>query len=264
MIVQAPARARAQKQQQTRKQQTQQTRKPPQCRCLDDTTQKQCLQTAINGSLFCTAHLHSGCAGSPLSGSEPNYDADKYNNNKQIQLNHNCYDYSMRVIDPKQLVQCRGRSRSRCRPGFHQPGGTHGLSSILQQENGRSCKVVDYLMRKDIPDLEPTTFTAKCPVGKSKIALVVHPGEDYHFYSQNKDGMWTHKDGGNPVKWFDAEHMAIWNPETAARDYRPKGSYLNYTDFCGFYCAPRNREIHLSRGGHRHRRTKKRSRTRTR
>jgi hypothetical protein len=36
------------------------------------------------------------------------------------------------------------------------------------------------------------------------------------------------------------------DPEFASRDYRPK-SFLNYEDFCGFYCMPRNRPIKLKR-----------------
>ena len=79
--------------------------------------------------------------------------------------------------------------------------------------------------------------------------MVVHPGQDYHFLRQDSDGWWSHKDGGNKVKRFDADGLPIWNPETASRDYRPNGSYLNYSDFCGFYCVPRNKSIKLSRGG---------------
>jgi len=81
----------------------------------------------------------------------------------------------------------------------------------------------------------------------SKIALVVHPGEDYHFYREDDDGLWSHKDGSNPVKRYDADGNLIWNPRTAARDYRKNGSYLNYKDFCGFWCVPRRRTITLSR-----------------
>jgi len=106
-------------------------------------------------------------------------------------------------------------------------------------------------MRSDVPAIKRTTFKARCPAGKSKIALVVHPGEDYHFYREDPDGYWSHKDGSNEVKRFDAEGKPIVNPETAARDYRPRGSFLNYKDFCGFYCVPRNEQVHLARGGRR-------------
>ena len=103
-------------------------------------------------------------------------------------------------------------------------------------------------MRADIPDIKRTTFKARCPAGTSKIGLVVDPGDDYHFYRQDRDGMWSHKDGRNKVKRYDAEKVPIWNPQTAARDNRPSGSDLNYTDFCGFYCVPRRRTLRLARG----------------
>jgi hypothetical protein len=200
--------------------------------------------------------MHQKCKGSPLSNFEPAYDPERYNQNPEVQDVHNCWDYGMNVVDPAQLNQCAGQATG-CEARFHQPGGTKGLSKILQEERGRTCKVVDYLMRQDVPDLKPSTFKAKCPVGKSKIALVVHPGEDYHFYRQDADGWWSHKDGANKVKRYDAEGQPIWNPKTAARDYRPRGSFLNYTDFCGYYCAPRRGTIKLARGGSRRSRNSK-------
>lgn len=202
----------------------------------------------MKGTLFCK--LHQKCKGGPMSGAEPRYDPDAYNKDPRVQDAHNCFDYSLNVVDDEQTRQCDGKPAP-CEPLFHQPGGTKGMSEILQRKEGRTCKVVDRLMREDVPELTPSTFTRRCPVGKSKIALVVHPGEDYHFYRQDDDGWWSHKDGSNKVKRYDAEGQPIWNPETAARDYRPKGSFLNYRDFCGFYCAPRRKMIRLAKGGSR-------------
>jgi hypothetical protein len=151
----------------------------------------------------------------------------------------------MNVIDPQQLLQCKDKKG--CEPISHQPGGTKGLSKLLHKKGSRKCKTVENLIHKDIPEITPVSFDARCPVGKSKIALVVHPGEDYHFYRQDSDGWWSHKDGSNTVKRFDAEGVPIWNPQTAARNYRGNGSILNYKDFCGFYCVPRRKTIKLGR-----------------
>jgi hypothetical protein len=195
-----------------------------------------------------------------MSGSEPAYDPDRYNKDKLVQETHNCWSYASNVLDPAQLTQCDGKPAG-CKLLYHQPGGTKGQSDDLRFEDARICKKVTSLMKLDVPDITATTFSDKCPVGMSKIALVVHPGEDYHFYRQDNDGWWSHKDGANQVKRYDSEGKPIWNPKTAARDYRPRGSFLNYSDFCGFYCVPRNRQIHLARGGSRGklgRRTKKR------
>lgn len=108
-------------------------------------------------------------------------------------------------------------------------------------------------MLLDIPDLKPSSFSVKCPAGSSKIALVVDRGEDYHYYKhvtkhtrKGKKGVWLHKDGSNPAKDYDADGLPIVDPEFASRDYRPR-SFLNYEDFCGFYCMPRSRQIRLKR-----------------
>ncbi len=158
-----------------------------------------------------------------------------------------------------QMTQCDGKPAS-CELLYHQPGGTKGRSKELRDAKARTCAAVEDLMMADVPALKKTTFNKRCPAGSSKVALVVHPGEDYHFYREDPDGAWSHKDGSNKVKRFDAEGQPIVNPQTAARDYRPRGSFLNYSDFCGFYCAPRDRPVELARGGYRrHTKTRKSS-----
>lgn len=181
-----------------------------------------------------------------MSGDEPHYKPARYNQNPLVRKTHNCWAYGLDVLDPAQLIQCVGKSSS-CRLMYHQPGGTAGRATELRTTTGRSCPVVERLMRVDVPAIKRSTYKARCPRGSSKIAMVVDPGEDYHFYRQDSDGMWSHKDGANEVKRFDAEGQPIWNPKTAARDYRPRGSFLNYTDFCGYYCAPRRQTIRLAR-----------------
>lgn len=230
---------------------TQKRRPRPQagrCRC-SYVSGKPCQAAAIRGSLFC--HSHQRCQKAPRSGAEPLFQPDRYNKNPLVQETHNCWAYAMDVLDPAQLTQCRdavGNQRKGCDLLYHQPGGTKGLSGQLRDARSRTCKAVTRLMRADVPDLKRTTLKARCPRGSSKIAMVVHPGEDYHFYRQDPDGWWSHKDGANPVKRYDAEGKPIWDPRTAARDFRPRGSFLNYTDFCGYWCAPRRRTIRLARG----------------
>jgi hypothetical protein len=194
-----------------------------------------------------------------MTGDEPVYDPERYNANPEVRDTHNCWSYGLNVIDPKQFGQCDGQDKS-CEPLYHQPGATKGLTERLYDVKGRRCDVMEDLMIADIPTIKKTEFHKKCPAGTSKIALVMHRGEDYHFYRQDADGWWSHKDGANPVKRFDAEGRPIWNPKTAARDYRPRGSFLNYKDFCGFYCVPRKEELHVSRGGTRRVRRKARGR----
>lgn len=215
------------------------------CQCRDEQTQKGCTDLAVKNTLFC--ERHQGCPGSPTSGYEPSFQPLRYNCDKSVYGSHNCYSYSMNVLD-KQLVKLCKKT-GKCRQYFHQPGALRGDRFALNSTERRACPVVDRLMKADVPEIENSTYYTQCPKGKSKIALVVDPGEDYHYYRQDSDGWWSHKDGSNPVKRFDALKRPIFNPEYAARDYRWQGSDLNYEDFCGYYCVPRSTKVVLGRGG---------------
>ena len=220
----------------------------PLCQCLDSKTGKGCVSEALKNSLYCK--LHQNCPLSPRSGSEPNFEPGKYNNDPSIYKSHNCYAYGMNVIDPNLVNQCRRNTKKNtCRQNFHQPGALNGNRFTLNVEERRKCPVVEKLMISDVPEIKKTTFYQKCPKDMSKIALVVDPGEDYHFYRQDSDGLWSHKDGSNKVKRYDAFKKTIVNPKLASRDYRSQGSDLNYEDFCGFYCVPRYEKIRLGQGG---------------
>jgi len=218
--------------------------KKPRALCQCYNSQKApCTRTAVEGSPFCAQH--QDCNGSPLSGSEPVRDVALYNK-PSVRRCHNCYSYAMHVYDPKGEELCK--KYGNCRNFFHQPGAKTGHRNALNKEERRSCPVVEKLMMGDIPEVTKTSFDAKCPAGMSKVAAVVDKGVDYHWYRQDRDGYWSHKDGSNKVKTFDALKSPIFNPELASRDYRWQGSDLNYEDFCGFYCVPRDHPVVLGRG----------------
>jgi hypothetical protein len=237
----------------------------PKCQCTDENGNP-CTDLALNNSLFCANHQN--CKPSPTNGYEPKYEPETFNNDPAVYKAINCYSYSMNVKDPGLINQCRANKGKDCRKLFHQPGALHGDRYALNTEARRTCAVVEDLMKKDVPEIQKTTFDAICPKGMSKIALVVDKGEDYHYYRQDGEdedgmkaylrskgfidrgvGLWSHKDGSNKVKRFDALKRPIFNPQTAARDYQHQGSDLNYEDFCGFYCVPRSKEVHLGQGG---------------
>jgi len=218
------------------------------CQCYDKELGTGCTREVKGSTLFCDKH--ASCQSSPQSGAEPKYDPELYNSNPDIYKSHNCYSYGMNVIDNKLVTKCRKNTRKNtCRQNFHQPGALNGDRYTLNAEERRTCPVVEKLMKSDVPTIKKTAFYSTCPKDMSKIALVVDPGEDYHFYRQDSNGLWSHKDGSNKVKRVDALKRTIANPKFAARDYRWQGSDLNYEDFCGFYCVPRYDEVHLGQGG---------------
>lgn len=217
----------------------------PRCQCADNGAP--CAHAPRRGSLFCDRHAN--CAPSPRSGAEPPYEPERWNGDPAVYRSLNCYAYAANFLDPATIEKCRQNNGKDCRGFFPQPGARSGARDALNARERRNCPSVEALMRSDIPELSKSSFHAQCPSGSSKIALVSHKGEDYHYYRQDTNGMWSHKDGSNKVKNFDALKRAIFNPEFAARDYRHVGSDLNYADFCGFYCVPRDRPIQLAQGG---------------
>ena len=56
--------------------------------------------------------------------------------------------------------------------------------------------------------------------------MVVDKGVDYHWYRQDKGGLWSHKPGVTPVVNVDASNSLINNPAKADRKY----GMLNYND----------------------------------
>ena len=224
------------------------TNKPiPLCQCEDPATQKGCDKPAITNSLFCEEHQN--CPKPPLSGYEPPYQPDKWNIDPALVKSHNCYNWFAQSVDKNAVEKCRKNNLKDCRQYFAQPGGLHGDRNALNAVNRRVCPVLEKLIMKDIPDMKKTTFYERCPAGTSKGAMVNHKFVDFHFYLQNKKtGLWSHKDGSNQVKDFDSLGRKIFHPGQSVRDYRWKGSNLNYDNFCGFYCVPR-RPIVLGQGG---------------
>ena len=218
------------------------------CQCMDENTRNGCTRVALNESLYC--ENHQNCALGTTNGFEKQYCPGCYNNDPSIYKSHNCYSYAMGVIDKKLVEKCRKTTqKNTCRKSFHQPGALNGDRYTLNAQDRRTCPVVEKLMLSDVPEIRKSSFDQKCPPAMSKIALVVDPGEDYHYYTQDADGYWSHKDGSNKVKRYDALKRPIANPQYAARDYRWQNSDLNYEDFCGFYCVPRREEVHLGQGG---------------
>ena len=218
------------------------------CQCYNPARQERCPNKLYGKTFYCANHQE--CPQAPKNGAEPMYQPELYNSNPNVYKSHNCYSYSMNVIDPKLVNKCkRNSNKNTCRQSFHQPGALHGDRFTLNTEARRTCPIVEKLMIADVPAITKTSFYQSCPNRMSKIALVVDPGEDYHYYRQDADGLWSHKDGSNKVKRYDAMKKTIVNPKYAARDYTVQGSDLNYEDFCGFYCVPRYDTIHLGQGG---------------
>jgi hypothetical protein len=149
-------------------------------------------------------------SGQACDGPRP-YDPAKWNDGDFHQKNNRCYNYACDL----QL------------DNNAQPGGSKFASKAECQ-----CDIV---VPKVVSDGLRRCIAGTCHPCHHKIAMFMHPGQDYHFYRQDADGMWSHKSGTAPATNLDASGNVISNPETA--DRRSSQGTFTYTDFCGYFCA---------------------------
>ena len=221
----------------------------PQCQCSPN-----CKKPVLDNSPFCESHQNKCSRVSPLNGYEPKYEPERWNTKRELRETHNCFAYAMNVHDPKQVKNCL--LDKNCNVPFHQPGSASGHPGFRTRKL-KTCPDMVARLLGDNPSMKMTTFTAKCPPHTSKIALVVDPDEDYHFFRQDSNGLWSHKPGGTAVTNLDANSKLIYDPALASRNYTVSGSKLNYDTFCAYMCVPRDRPLHLKTGGTRKKRFRK-------
>ena len=230
------------------------------CQCLLEKTIP-CPNHSLTGRAFCKDHTNKCGYASPMTGYEPKYDPDLWNNKKERRETHNCYAYAMNVLDIKLIMDCL--LSPTCNTGTPQPGYAAGYKA-WDSTNPKTCPDMRHRILGDNPSIiglpREDGFLMKCPEGTSKIALVVDPDEDYHFLRQDSDGWWSQKGGAKPVVKVDASDHPIWNPELADHNWTNEQGVLDYEVFCGFMCVPRrvtntNLKLKISAGGRR--RTKK-------
>jgi len=123
-----------------------------------------------------------------------------------IQCNNNCYNYANNK-----------RTDTFAQPGL--AGAGHEFSADCAGITAGA--LADALVEA----------TGACSGCCHRVALVIWPGTDYHWYRLDKNGRWSHKPGHTPVRDVDESNQPITNPETADRG--------GYTVFCGYFCSCR-------------------------
>lgn len=231
----------------------------PRCQCKSG-----CRELVDIGQMFCNKHQQGCNRVSPLSGSEPAYDPNAYNEYSDIQNNHNCYAYAFDIKEDMETA-CKDRkdASGNCALRFHQPGYSAGFKRFRDMDIIQ-CPDIAARIIADVPGAKIAKFEEKCPVGTSKIGLVIDDARDYHFYRQDRGGLWSHKPGSGKVTNRDANGNLIYDPSLAARDYsKGVNDKLNYKYFCTYMCVPRGdsgkRTFKMTRGGSRQRRRRGRA-----
>ena len=216
-------------------------RRPHQCQCT-----AACTARALDGEAFCAGHRNRCPRQSPLTGWEPLYEPARWNRHTAIRETHNCFSYAFNVNDPKQIRRCKGKRR--CDAPFHQPGSAAGFKGFTGSRP-KTCPSLIARILGDNPNVEMTTFEAKCPEGTSKIALVVDESDDYHFFREDSTQYWSHKPGAREVTNLDAAGHRIWDPQLAFLNYTGADGRLNYDVFCSYMCVPRTTPLYLRVAG---------------
>jgi hypothetical protein len=126
-----------------------------------------------------------------------------------VQCKNNCYNYG----NNKKTMT------------FAQPGRASGIT--LAWPSDMNCTAVTSAAVSD--GVLELPASGVCPDKQDKIAMVVAPSYDYHWYRQDSGGMWTHKPGKTEATNLDNASNPITNPETASRG--------PYTQFCGYFCS---------------------------
>lgn len=144
----------------------------------------------------------------------PQYEPAVWNDANGIQYNNNCYNYG-----------CDKQTGT-----YAQPGRAHGIQ--LAQDDCRCDGASGPVHQGAVADgLVPVDCDTGCGCKECwhKVALVMWPGHDYHWYRLDRNGRWSHKIGWSPATDLDNSNNAITDPRTADRG--------GYTVFCGCYCV---------------------------
>ena len=170
----------------------------------------------------------------------PVFEPEKWNKDKNIKKAHNCYSYALNLIHKDQGELC-GKYMNKTKKNFcsmlkPQPGRYAGYVDEYKKKRIYTCKKVHKRMKKDNPLIRKLRPNQKCPDGYYKMALTIREDLlDYHYYRQDKSGLWSHKMGSNAVTNKDASGKVIRDPQFADRG--------RYTIFCGYYMVPNKKSL---------------------
>lgn len=233
------------------------------CQCTAD-----CHREVQKGQVFCDYHNKNGCPiKGELSGAEPTWNPDAYNQDPAKKHSHNCFAFAFQVNDKKKIEECR--QEGKC--DFHVPG-KKAKHPEFTGRMGKTCGDVLGRTMGDVPEAYPVDFQTRCKPGFSKLAVIVDEKRDFHYvpqfesifvpeYGRSVKGLYGHKPGGRDAIFRDGAGAPIRRPDLAYW-YFPKEQEgdegLYYDSFCSYLCVPRGEEPKLKGGRRRrHRRTRR-------
>ena len=164
-----------------------------------------------------------------LNNCNPKYNPGKFNNDKNIKQSHNCYMYALNKIDKELAYKWNTKCKDldKCIKLKHRPGN---VNNNISKKEVSTCENI----RKGVLDDNPKIYLSDqndiCKNGFYKIASSVDQNKSFHFYRQDKNNLWSHKDGGKSVTNLDDDQNSIVDPQ-----YCNRGQYKS---FCNYFCVP--------------------------
>ena len=219
-----------------------------------------------------------------MSGTEPLYNPANWKH-PLIKGSHNCYTYflddKIELVKSKCLNICKdnGHNNSKCKTSNNaveecsnlkpQPGDYAFEHSINGFKKNRkyTCKdmnekilIDSYNHKTKRSNIFKTSFNKPCPNNYYKGGLTIQKGKTYHFYRQDKNARYSHKQGTLAIENVDASGKVIYAPHLADKNYNKqnKKNGISYDEWCGYYCIPRNYhgDTHAAGGGTRKKKKK--------
>ena len=178
----------------------------------------------------------AGTEGIAPKGGAPIFTPGKWNSDPYVTSSHNCYAYALDDVDASLRDKCRDLLRS------GETASSLSLRPMVGYADGEappyralSCDAIREYVRTDNPAFVDAEQAQACPENHYKIGYAVNAERGwghYHFYRQDADGTWSHKDGGREATQYDASGERLVDPALADRG--------QYKDFCGYMCVPEN------------------------
>lgn len=201
-----------------------------------------------------------------MSKSEPDYNPEEWSE-PLIEGSHNCYTYFLddKIKDVRNkcysICKNNGYNNKRCLSNKKavngcsnlkpQPGNYADEHNIKGFKKNRyyTCKQMkkkilldSFNKKKNKSNIFEIPFNKRCPSNYYKGGMTVQEGKTYHFYRQDRNSRYSHKQGTLRVENKDASGKPIYAPHLSDNDYNKNNSKggITYDKWCGYYCIPRN------------------------
>ena len=143
------------------------------------------------------------------------YEPHKWNDNIFIRKSHNCYSYALNIIEKKKINECKKILLTQTKCLRKQP------NNVNKKYEFHSCSELIENIILEYPQIKIVNKNTPCPEGFYRVVLFLIKRfdnhhltlNDFHFYRQDSDGFWSHKDGWRKATNKDKQGNLITDPE---------------------------------------------------